>query len=226
MSERAGPALASSSRSRPESRERRREQLIRSTIECISRHGFAGTTLARVADGAGLARGIVNFHFRSKEALLADTLDYLSVEYANSWKSALEGAGRSPAERLRAMLMSDFEPAVCNRRKIAVWFAFWGETKSRPTYMKTCGAHDQHYHEVLRDLCAAVIEDGGYEGIDADDAATALSALTDGLWLDLLISPGRFTRERGRALTLTVLGGLFPAHFGAHAKTADPGDPA
>lgn len=215
MSRAATDALTGLSRSRPETRERRRDQLIRSTIECISRHGLADTTLARVADGAGLSHGIVNFHFKSKQALLADTLDYLSREYADAWRRALEHAGATPAERLRAMVMTDFEPSVCNRRKMAVWFAFWGEAKSRPTYMKTCGVHDQQYQDALRDLCAAVIADGGYDNIDADAAATAVSALTDGLWLDVLISPETFTRERGRALTSMVLAGLFPKHFEA-----------
>ena len=101
MSRAATDALTGLSRSRPETRERRRDQLIRSTIECISRHGLADTTLARVADGAGLSHGIVNFHFKSKQALLADTLDYLSREYADAWRRALEHAGVMPAGRLR-----------------------------------------------------------------------------------------------------------------------------
>ena len=221
----AKPAVATlpgSSRARPEPRERRREQLIRSTIECIARHGFADTTLARVADGAGLSRGIVNFHFKSKEALLAETLDYLAEEYAEAWRGALERAGPTPSERLLAMLMADFEPAVCNRKKIAVWFAFWGESKSRPTYMKACGAYDQRYQEALRDLCAALIAEGGYRGLDADGAAVVISALTDGLWLDLLISPETFTRERGRALTTMVLASLFPRHFAAPPAAGEP----
>ena len=214
---RAAAAADGETRTRPETRERRREQLIRSTIDSIARRGFAETTLANVADGAGLSRGIVNFHFKSKDGLLAQTLDYLSEEYAAAWRRALERAGEAPAERLEALLMADFEPSVCNRKKIAVWFAFWGESKSRPTYLRTCGAHDQAYHEQLRRLCQAVIDDGGYDHVDADGAATMISATTDGLWLDLLLSPESFSRERGRELTRMLLAGLFPRHFGPAA---------
>ena len=39
----------------------RRQQLIDSTVDSIAKRGFSGTTLADVADGAGLSRGIVNF---------------------------------------------------------------------------------------------------------------------------------------------------------------------
>ena len=217
---RGATARAGTARTRPATRERRREQLIRATVDSIARRGFAETTLANVADGAGLSRGIVNFHFKSKEALLAQTLEYLSEEYGAVWRGALERAENSPAQRLEALVMADFEPSVCNRRKIAVWFAFWGESKSRPTYLRTCGARDQQHHEALRGVCQAVIDDGGYDHVDADGAATVISATTDGLWLDLLLSPRSFSRERGLALTRTLLASLFPRHFCGTAPAA------
>lgn len=195
-------------------REMRREQLIRSTIESIARRGFAETTLANVADGAGLSRGIVNFHFDTKEALLEDTLRYLANEYRAAWQRALARAGPAPAQRLHALLMADFEPAVCNRKKIAVWFAFWGESKSRPTYLRHCGAWDQEYIDVLAGLCAAIIEEGAYRGVQARLAATGIAALTDGLWLDLLLDPASFSRDTAREICMTFVAGLFPRHFG------------
>ena len=67
---------------------RRREQLIQSTIASIAKRGFADTTLANVAQGAGLSRGIVNFHFTNKETLLTDTLQYLAEEYSHVWARA------------------------------------------------------------------------------------------------------------------------------------------
>ena len=51
---------------------RRTSGNVRTTIASIARRGFADTTLAHVADGAKLSRGIVNFYFRSKEELLVD----------------------------------------------------------------------------------------------------------------------------------------------------------
>lgn len=61
-------------RGRKASKETRRQQLIEATIDSLAKRGYAETTLADVADGAGLSRGIVNFHFESKENLLIATL--------------------------------------------------------------------------------------------------------------------------------------------------------
>jgi AcrR family transcriptional regulator len=51
-------------------KESRRTQLIEATIDSLARHGFAEFTLAQVAKSARLSQGIVNFYFRSKEALI------------------------------------------------------------------------------------------------------------------------------------------------------------
>src|SRR5262245_10309114 len=59
---------------RKASKDVRRLQLIEATIDVMARKGYAGTTMADVAKQAGLSSGIVNFHFETKENLLAETL--------------------------------------------------------------------------------------------------------------------------------------------------------
>ena len=205
--------LKSPARSRSASKELRRQQLIKSTIDSIAKRGFADTTLADVADGAGLSRGIVNFHFKSKEILLIETLKQVAEEYRTAWDRALANAGPGTAEALQALMLADFEPGVCNRRKIAVWYAFYAEAKSRPTYLKLCGAMDEAHFEACRNLCAVLIEEGKYEGLDATLIAWSIEAMTDGFWLDLLIAPETFSRETAADAGLLYLTRVFPRHF-------------
>src|SRR5688572_32423459 len=80
-------------RGRKASKETRRLQLIEATIDSLAKRGYSETTMADVADGAGLSRGIVNFHFESKEKLLVATLQHMSEEYAAHWRGALDRAG-------------------------------------------------------------------------------------------------------------------------------------
>lgn len=199
-------------KSRAATREFRKQQLIESTIDSIAKRGFAETTLADVADGAGLSRGIVNFHFQSKEQLLVETLGFLSEEYREVWHRAVSKAGPSPVERLIALVTADFDPAVCNRKKIAVWYAFWGESKSRPTYLKLCADRDREYFEVMRGVCADLIAEGQYD-YEPEMIANGISALTDGLWLDYLVEPKIFERDRARQTAFLFLAGLFPRHI-------------
>ena len=128
------PAIEPDKKSRKASKETRQQQLIEATIDSLAKRGYADTTLANVADGAELSRGIVNFHFESKEKLLIATLQHMYDEYSAHWRTALQKAGDDPARQLQHLVWADFDRSICNKRKLAAWLAFWGEAKSRPTY--------------------------------------------------------------------------------------------
>lgn len=199
--------------SRAESKRRSRQKLITATLNSIAKRGFADTTLARVADGAGLSRGIVNFHFRSKDALFLEALKFLSREYREHWSRAFDEAGPTAAEKLEAVLMVDFEPPISNRNRIAAWYAFYGEAKARPTYMKTCTEIDEVEFGVVGGLARTIIEEGGYEDRDPDLIAQGISAMGEGLWLDLLVSPHSNSLEKSKKTMRSFLAALFPKHF-------------
>ena len=208
-------AVAASKRApkkRTASRALRKQQLIKATIKTVAKKGFAHTTMADVAKEAGLSQGIINLHFKSKDRLFSETLRYLADEYKQAWERALKKAGHDPVEKLRAMVELDFSASLCERRKLAVWFAFWGEAKSRPTYLSVCKEQDEEYTSVLEQIAGEIILDGGYEAA-ADDVAETLSAMTNGFWLSLLLTPKSLERETARALCFTYLANVFPHHF-------------
>jgi TetR/AcrR family transcriptional repressor of bet genes len=193
--------------------EARREQLIQATIRCVAHHGLADTTIATVAQEAGLSQGIINLHFQSKEGLLTETLRYLADEYMNACRGAAQAAETSPVAGLEAMVELDFRRNICARDKLAVWFAFWGERKFRPTYRRICAARDKSYDDMVRVMCRRLCEPGDYPDVEPDLVADGLSALTDGLWLDLLVRPESMSRELAKRITLSYLADAFPKHF-------------
>ena len=170
--------------------------------------------MATVAREAGLSQGIINLHFQSKERLLVETLRHVAEEYRLTWEKALSGADDAPAEKLAALVAVDFRLSVCDRNKLAVWFAFWGESKSRPTYRKICAERDQAYREEFVRICGELVREGGYGDVDPDTVGASLSAMTSGCWLDLLIRPRSMNREQARQLCMSYLGATFPRHFG------------
>jgi TetR/AcrR family transcriptional regulator, transcriptional repressor of bet genes len=198
---------------RAEARAKRRQQLIDATMKCIARKGIGGTTLGDVAREAGLSQGIVNLHFESKDNLLRETLEALAGEYRNQFERALGRADESPAAGLLALMELDVSPGICQPAKLAVWFAFWGEVKSRPTYRKICDRIDSYYDEVVERLCAEIIADGAYSHVTAAQAAMALTAMTNGLWLSCLVSPQEWDRHTALDAVKSYLANVFPRHF-------------
>lgn len=194
-------------------KEYRRQQLIDATIKCISKKGLGNTTLSDVAKEAGLSQGIVNLHFNSKDNLLNETLKFLANDYDVEFMSALEQERLDSAATLLALMKMDLKPAICDRKKLAVWFAFWGEVKSVPTYQKICAAYDNKYDEIIRELVSEIIRDGSYESIDAQTVTDTLSSLTDGLWLSCLINPKTFDRSAALKTVQSYLHAVFPIHY-------------
>ena len=209
----AKAALKAASKKRTASKEERQEQLIQATIRSVASRGLSDTTMATVSSEAGLSQGIINLHFQSKERLLVETLRYIADEYRQSWMKALNGAGDRPAARLAALMKVDFRLPVCDRNKLAVWFAFWGESKSRPTYRKICALRDMAYRQQMVEVCRNLIEQGKYEGLDAGTVTSCLSAMTSGCWLDLLTNPRSMSREQARGICMSYLATTFPRHF-------------
>jgi TetR/AcrR family transcriptional repressor of bet genes len=201
-------------------REARQRQLIEATIAAIGRYGYAKLTLNHVASLAGLSPGIVNFHFRSKEQLLAATLEYLVEEYEAYWAQAAERAGETAAAKLEAMIEFEFDPRVSSLEKVAVWYAFWAEAQVNPSHRETVSRLEARYFEVTRVLFQRLIEEGGYPGFSADAVAYGFNAMLDGFLNDLMIDPGSFDREEARRICRLFLSGLFPRHFAAPRPAA------
>ena len=201
------------SNNRAVSKEIRRQQLIDATIESIATRGFSDTTIAAVSKGANLSQGIVNLHFKNKETLFVETLGFLAKEHYDRWSDAVEKAGSDASKQLTALINVDFEPAICSPKKLAVWFAFWGQSKQRPVYLKVHNKFDmQREKEILR-LCSQIAEEGNYERINAASAARRLVALVDGLWLCRLLYPKSVSRKQARDDCFTFLADVFPKHF-------------
>jgi TetR/AcrR family transcriptional repressor of bet genes len=195
-------------------KEARRIQLMEATIDCIAARGFAELTLADVAKAAGLSVGIVNFYFRSKDVLLIETLRHLVADYIQQTNENIRSAGPSAAAQVEAMIDSDFHRAIANRKKVTVWYAFWGETRWRPEFLKICQQLSDSFHDETREVFARLIAEGGYAAVDADLVARGFDAMIDGLWLDMLINPKAVDREAAKQVVRTFLAGIFPNEFG------------
>ncbi|WP_354671411.1 ScbR family autoregulator-binding transcription factor [Streptomyces sp. CSDS2] len=112
---------------------RTRAALVRAAAETFAEYGFAGTTVARIAERAGLTLGAMYFHFKSKEELArlivtsqpelaAPPLDSQGLQHAVdltlSWAYELPG---NPVLQAAARLVLDqrlfIEPHVNSHRR-------------------------------------------------------------------------------------------------------------
>ncbi len=192
---------------------RRRDDLIEATIDTIAEHGLSNLTLSKVAGRAGLTGAMINFHFNSKEALLAATLNRLYEEYATAVEAAMRARDTDPCAALQALVERHFDARLADPRKIAVWYAFWGEASARSDYMAICGSRDRDEDALMRALCRDVVDRDGYDAVVPDAIAAGLSGILEESWQSFLIDDSAAARQARRKTCDDFLRSVFPRSF-------------
>lgn len=212
LSEKGNKRLAlKSALNRERTRGVRRQQILDAALDSIAENGLADTTLATVAKKANLSQASLVFHFKTKDAMLTEALRCLNDEYDNNWKDALKNANDHPVERVCKMVEAYFHHSVCSRKRIGVWFAFWGEAKAQPTYLEICGAGDQERCDAMTTECSRLLELTEQNTGDASDVAMMIDGLCDGLMQSLLINYKEFGRKDAMRIAFGQLVRLFPS---------------
>ena len=188
-------------------------KLINSAIKSISKRGINETTMSNVSQGAGLSQGIVNFHFKSKELLLIETLKYISNEYLDSFQQSIKRAGNDPRKKIIAIIKNDFSRNICNRDKISVWFTFFSEVKFKPVYLQICKERDDYYIRIVKEIFEELIKNEKNIKLSSKQLTTSLLALSMGLWLDQLADPETFKRKDAVDICINFVKSNFKKQF-------------
>lgn len=205
---------------RAQAKVERRQALIDATIRSIADYGLSGTTIAKVTEIAGTSIGLANFHFENKERLFEATLQHLADVERSVWHKMDKDAAMTPAERLVALLDARFHATVCNRRTLAVWFAFWGDAGARDIYRRVVGALDDERLNATVAIIKSLDPATTNPQRDAMQTALGLEAFYDGLWLNHLLYPAEFRRLGCRQRAVEHLAALFPNHLSAPQTAA------
>ena len=187
----------------------RRSELIDATLSIIAEHGIAETTVGRICDAAGVSRGLISHYFAGKDALLLESYRRLSEELASETARAMSSQGDDPVGRLYALVEVSFRPPVFNQHKMSAWLAFWSAARGSATLNALNRELYRAYRASVTRLMAEAARARG-AALDAHRAATALTALIDGLWLELALDPEAFGADQAEAACTDYLDHLFP----------------
>lgn len=169
------------------------DSIIEAGVAAIKESNLTDWTVDSVASKAGCAKGLVLYHFKSKDALLIRVADRVRQNHTSQRLEAIRGGtkGAASLDRLWSALTSDIR---------AGGFGLWVGLLADPRTRKAAARTVQDDGELLAASAEAL-------GIPADSLALSLiPAALDGYSLDLL--QGRAStdvRERFDSFWLAVL---------------------
>jgi len=172
----------------------RREQILSATVAQVQRSGFEHTRVADVASALGISPALVFYHFETKEQLLAQAFAF-AAEQDLARLEAVVASPRSARTRLRAALRL-YSPDGATPSSWALWVDAWGAALRYPELRRVSRRLDVHWREAIARIIEDGIADGEFRCADPQAAAWRITALIDGLSIQMTVHRGLLTRRQ------------------------------
>ena len=190
-----------------ESADARRTGLIDATAAVLAEQGLAGTNVRAICAKAGVSPGLLRHYFAGIDDLVAATYQATSDRMDRVFADAVADAGADPHARLSAYLTASFRPPVTDPELLGAWTAFWALARSDAGMAAIHAESYAGYRERLGVLLAAC------GAGDAGRLAIMLTAMVDGLWLELSLDVTSFGAEAAVDMIERALAALLPRYY-------------
>jgi AcrR family transcriptional regulator len=174
----------------------RRQALLEATARSLAQRGAAGVSVRSICAEAGVSPGLLRHYFGGVSDAIAETYRWTGMRVTDALDEAVAGAGDDPRARLLAYLNANFRAPISDPELLTTWLGFWALTRSDPAIAAVQAEIYRGFREGLERLIAEA-----RPGLaDTRLAAVALSALIDGLWLELSLGQAPFTADEAAEL--------------------------
>lgn len=182
----------------------RRQSLIKATARVLATKGAAGVSVRAICAEAGVSAGLLRHYFGSVSEAIAATYRWTGSEIDRALDAAVAAAGADPRARLIAYLAANFRQPIATPELLATYVAFWSLTRSDPAVAMVRAEVYESFRHALEGLLRAYRPDLAEVRL----AAAGLTALIDGLWLELSLGQAPFSAEEAETLAARWLDAL------------------
>jgi len=186
----------------------RREQMLRAALEVIVERGYADTRIADVAERTGTSPALVIYYFKTRDQLLTEAIRYSE----DSWyaegldrMAKIPSAGGRLAELVAMTCLPGTDPEP--RSWWLLWLDLWALSPRNPGVAAVRQKSDERWRETIRSIVMSGQEAGEFASVNADDFAITLSALLDGLAVQIALDDPEVPPQRTYELAMGFASG-------------------
>ncbi|MEV6777829.1 TetR/AcrR family transcriptional regulator [Streptomyces syringium] len=167
-----------------------RQRLLEAAIACLAEYGWAGSTVAVVAERAGVSRGAAQHHFPTREDLFTAAVEYVAEERSAALRTLMPRGG---ADRTRAVVSAlvGLYTGPLFRAALQLWAAAAHEEQLRPRVTLLEARVGRESHRMAVELLGA---DEGRPGVR--ETVQGLLDMARGLGLANLLTDDSARRDR------------------------------
>ncbi|MHB9757493.1 TetR/AcrR family transcriptional regulator [Streptomyces sp. BYX5S] len=171
----------------------RREELLKAAIEQIEARGVAAVRIADVASALGVSNALVLYHFSTKEKLVAAAFTH-AAEGDLAHLRKLLGRRTTALKRLRAAVR--WYAPTGTAKGWRLWIEGWAAALREPALRDVAQDLDRQWKAALADVVTEGVAAGEFSCPDPTATALRLTALLDGLAVQMTAYRGTVSRTR------------------------------
>jgi AcrR family transcriptional regulator len=185
----------------------RRQPILEAAIGVFAQHGFDAATTDDIARAAGLSKGGLYWHFKSKDDILAAILMQLFDQELGVLQQLVAAEG-AVALRLRQLVAHGVASVLQLEQLLPVILEFYALAARQSDVRQFLQKYYQRYHQLLAELLQQGFARGEFHHGTAEAAAIALIGQLEGLGLLWAIVPElvRLADQSEAALDLLLRG--------------------
>ena len=169
----------------------RQTRILEAVIDLLARDGISGVSMRAVAREAGVALGLVNYHFQDKSSLIKAALHRVEEQDLTLVEPDPD---LPPEERLRAVLQRVAEPRFLTTEYLSLRLQLWALARAHEDYEQINTDAQKRYRAGLAKLVRDARPD--LTRAECNRRAADIDVVQNGVWLTALLGLDRASVRR------------------------------
>lgn len=159
-----------------------RETILEATLDCLADHGYANTTNSLVCERAGISRGAMLHHYRTRQDLIVATIEYAFYKHLSNFSKMVTSLADSERRDRNSAIAIDWH--LCLTREYKAYQELQMASRTNPELRKVFQPRARHHDLVWKEELLKVFPEWREDMRKLDFGRRFVRSLLDGMSLN------------------------------------------
>jgi TetR/AcrR family transcriptional repressor of bet genes len=169
-------------------REEKLKYLLDTAFRCLSRYGFSGTSMERIAEEAGVSKGTLTYYFKNKEDISCRVAAHVAAKFHSEVRQALERL-TDPRERLLRAIELFWTGYIGRPELITGYYDMWSQSFFHSALKEEAVAVYTDFRRIFLDELVRLSAEAGADRDRLLGDAMLITGVVDGVAMQFLLEP-------------------------------------
>jgi len=165
---------------RPQNTQQRKQEIVSALLRVMAEHGYEKASVQVIAKEAGLAPGLIHYHFKTKQDILLALVNWIASSATERFQK-MESDINAPWDKLETFVKARLETGDTQMPEVvSAWVVIAGESLRQPEVKKIYQDLINHQLKMLEKMIADVWAGKSKEDKDVIHLSAIVMAAMEG----------------------------------------------